>query len=216
MKAKLALLSFSVCLFLLNSAVIYSQTVMIKGALMLIPGPSYGVADAGIELKVSKNISLELSYSIRMRGDYDHFDKDVLSFQSRYYFKGKRWNQSPFVGLVIQKFHRKDGAETYLERDNLRYQTYETHKQAVGVILGQHIKLYKRLGLDIHGGIVYQKGDETYRLYNANSLKPKEFLYKKNVVGKRPFAGLNLYFAIGKMPPKVEKNKEERKKRRNK
>ncbi len=205
MKSNRFVFSLLVTLFLMDSTAMYSQFAMLKGAVMLIPGPSYGVADAGIEFKVSKSVSLELSYSVRMFGIYDGFYKDVLSFQSRYYFKGKRWNQSPFVGLVIQKFHRKDGAETYIKRDNLKYETYETHKQALGVILGQHIKLYKRLGLDIHGGIVYQKGDETYRLYNANSTNPKEFLYKKNVVGTRPFAGLNLYFAIGKMPPKVEK-----------
>ncbi len=207
MKAIPIVFSLLVTLFLMNSTVMYSQIVMLKGAVILIPEPSFGAADAGIEFKVSKNISLELSYSISTRGNYDHFDKDVLSFQSRYYFKGKRWNQSPFVGLVIQKFHRKNAAETYIERDNLKYETYETHKQALGVILGQHIKIYKRLGLDIHGGVVYQKGDETYRLYNSIPFKPIEFLNKKNVVSTRPFAGLNLYLAIGKMPPKVEKTK---------
>lgn len=214
MKANRTVFSLLIALFLMNSTVMYSQFAMLKGAVMLIPEPSYGVADAGIEFKVSKSISLEASYSVRMYGNYDGFYKDVLSFQSRYYFKGKRWNQSPFVGLVVQKFNRNDGAETYIERDDLRYETYETHKQALGVILGHHFKIYKRLGLDIHGGFVRQKGDETYRLYNANSLQPKEFLYKKDVVGTRPFAGLNLYFAIGKMPPKVEKNKGERKKSR--
>ena len=207
MKTNPIISALLITLFSMNAAALYSQMVMLKGAVMLIPEPSFGVVDAGIECKVSKNISFQLSYSIRTYGAYDHFDKDVLSFQSRYYFKGKRWNQSPFVGLVIQKFHRKDAAETYLERDNLRYQTYETDKQALGIILGQHIKIYKRLGLDIHAGFVYQKGDETYRLYNANPSTPKELLYKKNVVGTRPFAGFNLYFAIGKMPPKIEKSK---------
>ncbi len=206
MKANRIVFSLLITLFLMDT--IHAQRAMFKGAVLLLfeDTNSYAVADAGFEIKLNKNISTQISFSARSwDGDSYHNTKTVWSLQSRYYFKGDRWNQSPFVGVVLQKFYKYKSSES-----STQYNVYtlkKTDKVSLGPIFGKNIIIYKRFGLDIHAGIVAQLGDEMTTIdYNVSS-KPNEITNKKNVVNARPFAGFNLYFAIGKMPPKVEKKK---------
>ena len=201
-KTKNGLILFFVTLFLGQNA--FTQDAMLKGAAFTL-GYGYISFDAGVEVKLNKHISLELSYSTSKAGIENIHSKNIWSLQSRYYPNGEKWYQSPFVGVVLQNLLKEDNTEAYIDT-KFRWTTVKADKRALGVIVGKNFKRYKRLGLDIHGGFVGQIGDETSFHVYSNNAKPNETTYRKNVVNTRPFWGINLSIAIGSLSPKSEVN----------
>ena len=161
---------------------------------------SYTIYDMGFEWKFSKHISAELSYSSFEKTGNNTKTKKVLSLQSRYYFDGDEWNESHYVGLVLQKFDKQYSRESLLEYFQHRT-TVEVDKMGIGIVWGKNMIVYKRLGLDAYCGLMGQIGKEMGMVVYANDITNdrNEIINKKNAVDARPFLGLNLYFALGKM-----------------
>lgn len=180
---------------------IFAQRAMLKGsAFFSVPTVPYTIYDIGFEWKFNKHISAELSYSSFEKTGNNTKTKKVLSLQSRYYFDGDDWNESHYIGLVLQKFDKQYSRESLLEYFQHRT-TVEVNKMGLGIVWGKNMIVYKRLGLDVYCGLMGQIGKEMGTVVYANNITDtrNEIINKKNAVDARPFLGLNLYFALGKM-----------------
>lgn len=184
---------------------ISAQKAMVKLGGGLFPQLAYkSIAlsyDLGFEYKLNKNYSAELSTSFSgFKSNLDHFTGNLLlSLQTRYYFNGERWKMSPFVGLVLQKQYKtfEEYTDNLMENIFISDQRIQ-NKVGLGPILGQHLQIVDILGLDFHVGGLVQVGKETH-ITREHGNTPTTTTVKHNLWNLRPFWGVNLYFAIGKM-----------------
>lgn len=195
---------------ILSAQNVCAQKAMLKGGgiLLLDLESSAGIIDVGFEYKINKKFSVQLSGSASGKNGNDEGsnNKTVVSLQSRYYLNGEKWGRSPFAGVVVQKLRTTDwrleggfhSPDSYIGLEK------KANKAALGFILGHNVQIFRRIGLDFHVGAVGQLGRET-RVSKASKTAPALTTVRKNALDARPFWGVNLYIALGKMPPKEPK-----------
>lgn len=190
------------CLGILNAQNIEAQSVMLKGTGIAFFSPNdiggFAILDAGIETKITQTSSVQLSFgtSIR-RGDETNNDKYIFTAQWRYHFKKENWFKTPFLGALIQRHNYSKSEGIY----NPPYgsKTTVSKKTGLGFIVGQHIRIYKRLGCEFHAGLIAELGDKNIRTKLTGTQEQFETI--KNDVNARPFLGFNFYLALGKVNP---------------
>lgn len=214
MKTKKQLLLFALSiLFLQNTD---AQIAMIKGTGISDDGSNDResiILDFGVEVKIKGRLTGQLSVS-SSKGYYNsaYREKRIVTPQLRYYFKKDAWTKSPYIGLVFQQNIGK--VDVYDDYGKVDFKYTSFTKYGAGVILGTHIKIYKRFGIDLHIGVLREKGDLTVKVKESSHLHPmsKNYTYLEHgAVNNRFFAGFNFYFAIGKIQTttkKITKNTE--------
>lgn len=191
-----------------------AQVALIKagGFLAINPGGDGGgrsIIDLGLECKINKSFSAQLSLSgsdLKFIGQ-EIKSKKVVSLQARYYYLARYADDfpiKPFVGLVAQKVKREltEFVSTY--PDYYTKLQEDSQKTALGIITGQNLFVYKRFGLDTHLGLVGELGKKT-RITKENANTAALTNVKRHDFSIRPFWGLNVFVALGKMPPKKSK-----------
>ena len=216
MKSKYLFLVF-IFIFLQN---IQSQSVMLKlGGLIFPTGEDLGyILDGGIEFRLSSHWSTQLSVSTtQVRSEGKSIDKVIVTPQLRYYFKSESFQKSPYFGIVLQRHKAVLGTELINEQSRPHgWQTETFTKYGVGLILGGHRKIYKRLGFDIHVGGLIEIGDinteKGYWSVLGSTTPTNTSILENNKVTPRPFIGFNLYWAFSEpntsTTKKITKNTE--------
>ena len=198
MKIKCLLLScLLTALFLPRSP--FAQKAMLKGIAFIVlseGGPA--VADIGVEIPLTKKVTVELSFS---GSSFSDVSKDAWSLQSRYYFlkQDDTWANAYFVGGVLQKYNR-----TLSYTESYPYENNATKSTAAGIIVGRNQRIYKRFGIDMHLGLVGLLGNQIITTTYA-APRPQDISAKNNVLDAHFFWGVNFYLALGKMQPQSEK-----------
>ncbi len=186
-------------LFLQN---IQSQSfAMFKLGGLLLPDYGY-ILDGGMEFRLAPHWSTQLSVSTtQVSSDGLSIDKIIVTPQLRYYFKKDSFQKSPYFGVVLQRHKAVLGEELVNEnRQTIGWQAEDFTKYGIGLILGGHKKIYKRLGFDIHIGGLLEMGDVTTETYYWDVFgrvkPPNTSILEKNKLTVRPFFGLNLYWVV--------------------
>ena len=164
---------------------------MLKVGAIIVPILSsavFGVFDAGIEFKLKDRLTFELSGAIRKyETEHQYSRKVVWATQLRYYGTKNQWQSSPYLGILAQ-YHTEYHSIGDVSVDENTYLS----KWGTGIIAGKHIKMGKRLGLDVHCGNIWQKG-----LYRKTDLATHPAtIIETNKWSNRVFAGLNLYIVL--------------------
>lgn len=177
-----------------------AQVAMLKATGLLLPHNGGGniIFDGGVEFKIKGQWTGQLSFSSSIATNYTYnCEKTIVSPQLRYYFKKDAWLKSPYMGFVLQHHVGKDDEIDDSDYVDFKYTSYT--KYGAGIILGHHIKVYKNFGIDLHLGVLREKGDKTIKVHEQarNHLMPKDYTYmEKGAVNNRVFWGFNFYFAI--------------------
>ena len=173
----------------------YGQQHLIKAGAFFFPNSVY---DLGFETKIAKKWTGQVSFtkSSDLFSEYSDSDKHLWAFQVRHYLKSN-WANSLYSGLVVQKYS-KDEKIYYVTHPELSTATSVDKRWGGGLIVGYQFKIFRRLGLDIHGGLIAQRGKkettEVYKVTKPNSVENETITFKLH-----PFWGVNLYMALGKM-----------------
>lgn len=207
MKTRKQILFFALSfLFLQNTN---AQFMILKGTGIFDNGNDspFIILDFGVEVKIKGQLTGQLSVGASaLYYDSAVREKLIVTPQLRYYFKKDAWMKSPYIGLVFQQnIGNVDEFDDYGKVD-FKYTTFT--KYGAGVILGTHIKIYKRFGIDLHMGVLREKGDLTIKVIESSTLHtmPKNYTYiEYGAVNNRFFAGFNFYFAIGKIQTPTKK-----------
>ena len=177
-----------------------AQIAMLKATGLLLPHNGGGniIFDGGVEVKIKGQWTGQLSFSSSIATNYTYNrEKTIVSPQLRYYFKKDAWLKSPYMGFVLQHHVGKDDEIDDSDYVDFKYTSYT--KYGAGIILGHHIKVYKNFGIDLHLGVLREKGDNTVKVEEHSTLhtNPKTYTYmEKGAVNNRVFWGFNFYFAI--------------------
>jgi Protein of unknown function (DUF3575) len=158
------------------------------------------ILDFAVEAKIKGRLTGQLSVS-SSKGYYNsaYREKLIVTPQLRYYFKKDSWLKSPYLGLVLQKNVGKADVDDDNNWTDFKYTSFT--KYGAGLMIGQHIKVRKNFGIDIHLGFLREKGDNMVRVeeHDPKHVMPKNYTYfEKGAVNNRFFAGFNFYFAIDK------------------
>lgn len=189
------------CLGILSAQNTDAQSVMLKGTAFFFPTDVGGftILDVGIETKITPKSSVQISYGLLFQNEESlTVDKYILTAQWRYHFKKDNWFKTPFIGGLIQRHNNEKGEGVF----NPTYQGWkitEMKKTGLGFIVGQHIRIYKRLGCEFHAGLITELGDKNITTELIGTQKKFETI--KNDVNARPFLGFNFYLALGKVNP---------------
>lgn len=174
----------------------YGQQHLIKAGAFFFPNSVY---DLGFETKITKKWTGQVSFtkSSDLFREYSDFDKHLWAFQVRHYLKSN-WANSLYSGLVVQKYS-KDEKIYYVTHPELSTITSVDKRWGGGLIAGYQFKIFRRLGLDIHGGLIGQTGKKettnVYKVTKPNGIENENITFKLH-----PFWGVNLYMALGEMP----------------
>ncbi len=122
---------------------------------------------------------------------HTQINKRLISFQVRRYNKDTFTN-SFFGGFMLQHYLE---TQSYFSADS------KSKRWGLGLIGGYQFKIFRRLGLDIHGGLLAQTGSTESKYRSPQETKTEKIAFKL-----RPFWGLNLYVALGQMPKKKPKS----------
>lgn len=177
-----------------------AQIAMLKATGLLLPHNGGGniIFDGGVEVKIKGQWTGQVSFSSSKATNYTYNrEKTIIAPQLRYYFKKDAWLKSPYLGLVLQKNDGKDDKIDDNDWTDFKFTTYS--KFGVGFILGHHIKIRKNFGIDLHLGLLREKGDNIIRVeeHDRKHIMPKNYTYmEKGAVNNRVFWGFNFYFAI--------------------
>lgn len=168
-----------------------SSICMLKVGAIIVPilsSAAFGVFDAGIEFKLRDRLTFELSGAIRKyETEHQYSRKVVWASQLRYYSSKNQWQSSPFLGILAQ-YH----TEYHSIGDGPVDENTYLSKWGGGIIAGKHIKMGKKLGLDVHCGNIWQKG-----LYRKTDLATHPTtIIETNKWSNRVFVGLNLYIVL--------------------
>ena len=201
---KLLLIFISSFLFLQN---INAQYLMFKGtaALVVADLSVLLILDTGIEIKITEQFTGQLSYSKSYFGNgyTRRREKTIWTPQLRYYLKKDSWSTSPYIGILLQKHVGRN--EEFDDTSVYDHKIVTFKRLGAGFIFGHHIKIYKRLGIDIHIGALGEKGDESTMV---TAYPSRQVTVDKVEIGKtnaRIFAGFNFYLAIGKINSTTKK-----------
>jgi Protein of unknown function (DUF3575) len=194
MKIKILIsLVFAFCLMTYNT---FTQSFAIKASLpisldyVLLTG-----YDLGFEAKIYEKWTGQVSLTSYKNGG-GLYNKQLWALQIRRYFKTD-WTNSAYGGFLVQDYFLN---EVSPENQNPIKTIDKTEKNwGAGFILGMQHQISGRLGLDIHFGLLFQNGNvETAYTHNDSKL---DYVKTENTLLKpRPFWGINLYIALGKMP----------------
>ncbi len=181
-----------------------AQSVMLKGTAFFFPTDvgGFGVLDAGIETKITQKSSMQIGFGTSfLSGEDLSVYKYIFTTQWRYHFKKDNWFKTPFLGALVQRHNNDKGEGVY----NSTYPTYggwkttKSKKTGLGFIVGQNIRIYKRLGCEFHAGLIAELGDKNITTEFTSTQKKFETI--KNDVNARPFLGFNFFVALGKVNP---------------
>ncbi len=207
MKTKKQLLLFALSfLFLQNTN---AQVAMLKATGILLPNAAGSsiILDGGIEFKIKGHWTGQVSFSSSKSHNYTYTrEKTIITPQLRYYFKKDAWMKSPYIGLVFQQNIGRDDEIDDNYWTDFKFTSFI--KYGAGVIMGKHIKVRKRFGIDIHLGVLREKGDKTVTVeeHDPKHTMPKNYTYLEHgAVNNRFFAGFNFYFAIGRIQTQTKK-----------
>lgn len=198
MKTKILVLLFALSFLFLQN--INAQVAMLKATGILIPYGNSGIVifDGAIEFKIKKQFTGQVSFGYSKSANYTYNrEKTIITPQLRYYFKKDAWMQSPYIGLVFQQNTGKK--DVFDDSDYVDFIYTSFTKFGVGLMLGKHFKVRKRLGIDVHLGVLREKGDLTIKVVESSRLHtvPKNYSYMENgAVNNRFFAGFNFYIPI--------------------
>ena len=165
-----------ICLFSQN---VNAQIAMLKATgIFAFNDCGSIILDFGVEVKIKRRLTGQLSvgtsygyYNSACRG------KQIVTPQLRYYFEKDVWLKSPYIGLVFQQNIGSVNVSDDYGKVDWKYTSFT--KYGAGFILGHHIKIYKRFGIDLHIGVLREKGDLTIRVEEHAPIHtmPKNYTY---------------------------------------
>jgi hypothetical protein len=185
-----------------------AQNTILKTGLFYVPTASgyHSIIDVGFEQKITEKWSCQLSYSTSSAAG-DDFDrsKKVWSLQARRYLDNT-WTSSVYYGFVLQKLDMYDYTSWYVipNNDTLVHTAkpdIKKKKYGIGGIVGSHFNIIKRIGADVHIGVVGQIGQKTTSISSAQygKLLPTKIENNNTHFDIRLLWGVNIYIALGKM-----------------
>ena len=194
MKTRRLILFIISSLLLLQNLQSQSFLFKVGGKLGLITGTNL-VIDSGIELQFRKHLGVQFSYTNIFYESESGYSFQILSTpQLRFYHRNNEWLQ-PYCGLILQKHYMDSDLSQY----NGNGLGVNFTKYGVGIIVGQHLKVYKSIGFDFHLGFLREKGDvRTTKYFRDNTTSSKTNTTEKGKLTERLFWGINLYFNVGK------------------
>ncbi|MBL7818504.1 MAG: DUF3575 domain-containing protein [Saprospiraceae bacterium] len=190
---------------------------MLKGGagLIITEGGGGFVIDGGFEIKLNSRLGLQFSIA---NSDFSFesqsHKKFIVTPQLRYYLKKDLWEKSPYFGAILQYHKGETGDEIYSSSSSaFGWQSSNYKKTGLGLMFGKHIKIYKRLGLDLHLGGIFERGNIHVKneYWSSTPNRPANSYYtEKNKNSVRPFWTVNLYLALGELTKseKIIKNTE--------
>jgi hypothetical protein len=196
-------LVFVLCLVTQNT---FSQSFAIKASVPIVFDYNFQTGyDLGFEANIYKKWTGQVSFTT-LKGGGAVYNKQLWAFQIRHYWKND-WTNSAYGGLLVQNHFLNRVFMTETRPNPLEKFDEVEKKWGAGFIIGGQPRIAGRFGLDIHIGLLFQKGtiETAYTHFD-----PKlDYVKTENTAIKtRLFWGMNLYIALGKMPESKTTNKE--------